>query len=222
MKTEQWEINYKKNKEINKYPFDVIISFWFRNKHLIKKDKNEKFKICELGCGCGNNLAFFAENNCEVYGIDISPSAIDKAKTLFKNKNLKGTLVVGNLLEHNFEDNTFDFVLDRGCFTHNPYHIEECINISYKLLKNSGLFLSMLCGKDHSWLEYELEYKDENIYEIKNKNSPWYNLPLITVNYNDIIYLFKNYKILDVINSKDISEVNKSLISWYYIHCHKI
>lgn len=222
MENEQWEINYKKGLEVNRYPFNVLISFWFRNRHLIKKNKDEKYKICELGCGCGNNLAFFAENDCEVYGIDISPTAIKYAEELFKKKKLKGNFQVGNIINHKFENNYFDLVIDRGCFTHNPYHLSELIDISYKLLKTEGLHFSMICSKDHS--ELESEYKqteNSNIYLIENKDSCWYRLPLLALNENELIEYYNKFKITDVILSSNKSKIKNYNISWFFIYCIK-
>ena len=38
MNNQQWEINYKNGKEVNKYPFDILISFFNNYKYLLKKD----------------------------------------------------------------------------------------------------------------------------------------------------------------------------------------
>ena len=46
-----WEKNYR-NKRYNKYPFDLVVSFIFKNfKNKIRKN----VKVLDLGCGGGNN-----------------------------------------------------------------------------------------------------------------------------------------------------------------------
>ena len=79
---------YGKKLQLNIFPFSEIISY-FKN---LKVEKKNNVKILEIGCGCGNNLSFLAEEGYKVYGVDISKSAISFAKKIFKKKNLKDLL----------------------------------------------------------------------------------------------------------------------------------
>ena len=82
---------YKKNKQINKYPYSSIVSNIFKFTH-----KRDNKKILDIGCGTGNHLKFLAENNFDTYGIDISPSAVNISKDfLFKN-NLQANVKVSD------------------------------------------------------------------------------------------------------------------------------
>lgn len=217
MDNKQWEINYKNGLEINKYPFDCLISFWFRYKHLIKS--NNIIKICEFGCGCGNNLWFFAENGCEVYGIDISETAIMYSKDIFKKKNLNGIFLNTNILNNNFPDDYFDLVIDRGCITHNPGYINECIDESYRILKKGGLFFSFSFMKNHDWLSSGLKI-NKNYYDFKKENHPWFNLPVNVIDEMEIFDLYKKFKILnyDMITHKNIDNQTSSHI---HVYCQK-
>tara|TARA_B100001248_G_scaffold258954_1_gene244145 strand:- start:1416 stop:1679 length:264 start_codon:yes stop_codon:yes gene_type:complete len=83
-----WEDNiYSKNKQINKYPFDKIISYIFQNYGQIDYEKRSEIKILEIGCGTGPNIIFLSENGFDTYGIDISPTAIKFANSQLKQKN---------------------------------------------------------------------------------------------------------------------------------------
>ena len=220
MNNEQWEINYKNGLELNRYPFDCLISFWFKNKHLIPKKNNEKYKICELGCGCGNNLSFFAENNCEVYGIDISPTAIEHSKNLFKKKNLEGYFFVENIINHPFENEYFDLVIDRGCFTHNPEYYNDCINIAHNILKKSGIFFHMLFCRNHSGLEKANKIINNNYYFTSDKSFFWYNLPVIIYSEYTKKIITQKFEILDIINYS-IKNRNKWKDNFCYIYSIK-
>lgn len=220
MENKQWDINYKNNLEINKYPFDALVSFWFNYKYLLKFDKNINIKVCELGCGCGNNLAFFAENNCDVYGIDISETAIEYSEKLFKKKNLKGVFKVGNLINHDFENNFFDIVIDRGCFTHNPGFINKCIEISHNILKKDGLFFSMTFTKNHHLLKDTDKIIINEYYFYKNKNHPWYNLHVNTLNENEILILYEKFHLIDY-NIINVKNINNNIIEYIYIILQK-
>jgi SAM-dependent methyltransferase len=206
MDNKQWEVRYRNNLELNMYPFDGMVSFWFRNKRLITKKTNEKYKICELGCGCGNNLAFFAENDCEVYGIDISPTAIEHAKKMFEKKKLKGHFFVENLINHPFENDYFDLVIERGCFHHNPGFFNECFNTAYSILKPNGLFYSWMYTENNTLLKDADKVINNEYFFYSDHSHYWYNIPLVV--YDDSIYeqyLSKlNIIILDTITNEDI------------------
>ena len=51
------------------------------SKSLIKKPKN--IKLLELGCGTGNFTKKLSLLSDQIYGCDISPKSIDKAKYLY-------------------------------------------------------------------------------------------------------------------------------------------
>lgn len=110
-----WEDHYSKGNFLNKYPFDSIVTFVFRN---FPRDKEKsEIKILEVGCGSGNNLWFAAREGFDVYGIDGSESAIEYAKNRFMNDGLKGEFKAGNFLELNYPDGMFDIILDRAALT---------------------------------------------------------------------------------------------------------
>jgi len=108
-----WETEiYGKGKHLNKYPFDSVVTFLFRN-YPRNKAKNE-VRILEVGSGAGNNLWFAAREGFQVTGIDGSPTAIEFCRKRFQEENLKGNFVVGDFTSLPFEDDTFDIVIDRG------------------------------------------------------------------------------------------------------------
>ena len=83
-----WEKLFKK-RDWGKYPPEDLIRF-------IKEKKNtkikKKLKILEIGCGPGANLNFLKNENLDIYGIDISKTAINKSRKILnlkKNENKK-------------------------------------------------------------------------------------------------------------------------------------
>lgn len=110
-----WETIYEEGRHINKYPWDIVVSFVYRN-YPRNKQRNE-VKIFEIGCGTGNNLWFAAREGFRVAGVDISPTAISYARNRFIQEGLEADLKVGRFSELQFDDNSFDIVLDRGAIT---------------------------------------------------------------------------------------------------------
>ncbi len=141
MKSNHWQKNiYEKNLQINEYPFSDVVSYFKR----LKFSKNKKkIKILEIGCGCGNNLSFLANEGYKVSGVDFSYKAIKIAKQIFKKKKLSSKLEVGNIKKLNWPNEEFDYVFDRAALTHNTYDdIPVIIDEVCRVLKKKGTFVS--------------------------------------------------------------------------------
>jgi 2-polyprenyl-3-methyl-5-hydroxy-6-metoxy-1,4-benzoquinol methylase len=116
-----WENIYSGGSQLNKYPYDQVVSFVFRNRPpSLQGEKEKRINILELGCGAGNNLWFAAREGFNVTGIDISESAIAYAKKRFSDEGLTGTFICGDFSCVNKLEDRFDLVIDRsalGCTT---------------------------------------------------------------------------------------------------------
>jgi SAM-dependent methyltransferase len=110
-----WEEIYGEGKALNRYPFDQVVSFIYRN--YSRSKPRSATRILEIGCGAGNNLWFAAREGFSVAGIDVSQHAIDFANKRFAEDGLKGDLRVGNFDGLPFDGDTYDFVIDRGALT---------------------------------------------------------------------------------------------------------
>ena len=103
-----WEKNYK-NKRYNKYPFDSVVSFIFRN---FNNKKRDKIKILDLGCGGGNNSYFIASEGFDLYAVDGSNESINitRNKLPFYDKN---KIIKSYFQKLPFRKNFFNCVIDR-------------------------------------------------------------------------------------------------------------
>jgi len=106
-----WEKKYSSG-HMERYPWDSVVSFVFRNYPRNKQRKD--VKVLEVGCGTGSNLWFAAREGFSVAGVDGSPSAIEAAQRRFSEDCLSGDLIVADFTKLPFEDNQFDLVIDRG------------------------------------------------------------------------------------------------------------
>jgi len=110
-----WEGIYSEGRALNRYPFDSVVQFIYRNYSRAKP--RVETNILEIGCGAGNNLWFAAREGFTVFGIDGSPSAIKYAQKRLADEGLKGDLRVADFIKLPYEDDTFDFVIDRAALT---------------------------------------------------------------------------------------------------------
>ena len=111
-----WEDQvYGKNQQFSRYPYDIVVSFVYRNYPRTKP--RSEVRILEIGCGSGNNLWFAAREGFSVAGIDGSAAAIDYARRRFDDEGLSGDLRVGDFCALPFADESFDLVVDRGALT---------------------------------------------------------------------------------------------------------
>jgi ubiquinone/menaquinone biosynthesis C-methylase UbiE len=110
-----WEGIYSEGRSLNRYPFDMVVQFIYRN--YPRSKPRAETKILEIGCGAGNNLWFAAREGFNVTGVDSSPSAIEYARKRFADDGLAGDLLVADFTDLSFPDDKFDFVIDRASIT---------------------------------------------------------------------------------------------------------
>jgi SAM-dependent methyltransferase len=89
-------------------------------------------RVLDVGCGAGTDLARFARAGALVSGVDISPSAIELARTNFEQQGLQGDLRVADGERLPFADDTFDLVFAHGVVQYTPDGqrlVDECARV---------------------------------------------------------------------------------------------
>jgi SAM-dependent methyltransferase len=107
-------------------------------------------KALEIGCGTGTNSIWLAENGFEVTGLDLSQTAIDKAKAKVAAAGVKCQLLVGDFLIDQVPGAPFIFAYDRGCL-HALYGAEERSRFASRirnLLEPGGIWHSLSGSTD--------------------------------------------------------------------------
>ena len=101
-----WENEiYKNKKQINKYPFDWVVSS--TNRHIKKKKKLEGL---EIGCGVGNNIPFLLKYGFnKIYGVEGSESACKILKKKFI-KNQSVSIINKDFNKYKYKKKYFDFL----------------------------------------------------------------------------------------------------------------
>lgn len=153
-----FDITWKESKEalythwIRSEPCNQI-QFAFRQHWLVLKsliDTDTLFnggKRCmEVGCGRGTISAYFSDAGYDCTLLDISHSAIDAAKKIFKANDLKATFTIGDTYSLLYPDRSFDIVFSFGLLEH-LQDVESAIKEQLRVLDSGGLFLAYVVPK---------------------------------------------------------------------------
>ncbi len=102
----------------------------------LEKRKINSGTFLDLGTGPGTQASELAKLGFDVTGTDISAKAVEKAKLLFKNVSF----IQDNVLDTKLT-NTFDYIMDRGCF--HVFKPEQRLTFAknvHRLIKPQGLY----------------------------------------------------------------------------------
>jgi ubiquinone/menaquinone biosynthesis C-methylase UbiE len=115
---------------------------------LIESERIRPCRVLDVGCGAGTDAIYLASKGFNVIAIDISHEAIRIAEERAKKANVKVNFTTGDFLEVEFDNESFDFVNDRGCFHHmNPLRREDFAAKVSRILNSQG-FYYLRCWSD--------------------------------------------------------------------------
>ena len=207
-----WETDiYSKGKQLNKYPYDSVISFIFKNYKELSKVEKSKIRVLDLGCGAGNNSLFLSDFGFETYGVDISPSAIKFAKEESERLGKAVNFTTSSFIKLPYEDNFFDLIIDRSTMTCCPEkNLEETINEISRILKINGTLKTFDFFNEFSSDDFKKELKET--YGNINFSNTFIKL------------LNKKFKIeyMEQVNKIYPLNCNQVKISTYNLRCLKI
>ncbi|MFZ7942216.1 MULTISPECIES: class I SAM-dependent methyltransferase [Bacillaceae] len=106
---------------------------------------NEKItnqsNVLDAGCGTGQTAAYlYQQYKAKVFGLEINPIMLEKAKGRFETLQLPIQLIHGSIEEIPFEDHSFDFILSESvlAFVDKPKALKEF----YRVLKSGGRLIA--------------------------------------------------------------------------------
>lgn len=120
---------------------------------LVERGRLKENPVLDVGCGTGENALFLAAKAFEVTGIDVSPTAIQKAKRKAKERKLRATFLAHDALRLSTLGRTFATVIDSGMFhtlddAERPIFAEELA----KALRPGGTyFLACFSEQEPNW-----------------------------------------------------------------------
>jgi SAM-dependent methyltransferase len=109
-------------------------------------DLDPNASCLDLGCGAGSDVVYLAEQGYRVTGVDVSAEALAIAAQRLKTARCEANLVRADVADLPFDDESFDFVTDRGCY----HHVEHSRRRKYarevgRILKPGGRLLLRGC-----------------------------------------------------------------------------
>ncbi|MDO8592413.1 MAG: methyltransferase domain-containing protein [bacterium] len=118
-----WQSNFGKDYiKRNYYTNKALNVFYLNNFGITRADINAEFlknlkinNLLEVGCNVGNQLSLLQSQGFKnLYGMDISPLAVEFSKKRTKNINV----ILGSALDIPFKDAYFDLVFTSGVLIH--------------------------------------------------------------------------------------------------------
>ena len=217
------EIVYNKKQQVNKYPFDRVVSTVFR--HFGSVSNRSEIHILELGCGTANNICFLAQEGFNATGIDGSDAAIEMGNKILKEKGLVAELICQDFTNlSNIKDQSFDMVIDRGSITHNRRKdIENTISGVHRILKYNGIFLSHIFSSQTSSMKYGTNLGDGTFKSFTDGFYAGHPMLFFFASHQDIYDLYESkFTMLSKIHNVDQQMLNKDdLRAMWHLICQK-
>lgn len=100
----------------------------------------------EIGAGTGTNAIWMAERGLDVFGVDVSPLAVERAQAKMEGRTLSCRFAVWDILAAPPHGGPFQFVFDRGCFHvfDEPHERQRFAAQVSAVLAPGGLWLSLI------------------------------------------------------------------------------
>jgi SAM-dependent methyltransferase len=168
------------------------------------KESNKR-TVLDIGCGRGRHSLFLAEMGFDVTATDISPEGIGQLQKEAKRRKLDKNIrtLVCDMLELPFKKNSFDYVLGFHSIFHTDYAgLKKVIAKITDILKESGqLYITFNSKSNPSFRASDNTVIDE--YTVIRNFGIEKGVPHTFLEYNDIIGLLADYKILKMQQIQD-------------------
>ena len=117
---------------------------------VVKEHITNPGKALEIGCGTGTNAIWLAQHGFDVTGLDLSQTAVKRAKAKCAEAGIDCHLFAADFLVEQVPDPPFQFVYDRGCFHvfQSPEERTRYASRVRDLLEPEGIWHSLIGSTD--------------------------------------------------------------------------
>jgi SAM-dependent methyltransferase len=186
---------------------DEFLPVAYRWKNLGKRT------VLDIGCGKGRHSLFLAELGFDVTATDISPEGIEQLRKEIKKRKLESKIktVVCDMLVLPLKNDSFDGVLGFHSIFHTDYAgLKTVIAKITDILKKSGhLYITFNSKSNPSFHASDNTVVDE--YTVIRHFGLEEGIPHTFLEYDDIIELLANYKILKMQQIQDYFDERTSI-----------
>jgi 2-polyprenyl-3-methyl-5-hydroxy-6-metoxy-1,4-benzoquinol methylase len=171
---------------------------------------NDKFNICDFGCGPGLYTTLLAEKGAKITGIDFSTRSINYAKNTAKEKHLEIDYEVRDYLSYK-TDKRFDLITMIMCdyCALSPQQRGVLLQIFCKILKPGGSILL-----DTYTLEAFNRRAEQSIYEVNMLEGFW-----SSEKYYGFLNVFKYEQQKVILDKYTIVEKGKTRVIYNWLQC---
>lgn len=159
----------------NHYVDSSFVSLYFNEMRTLLKKNGKRKRALDFGCSLGINSSFLQEQGFDVYGIDISQTAIEKC--VKQHGFCREKFVAANILQRGqeiwnlFPQVTFDLVIAANVLYYfTGEDIEKVLGQFDDVMSPDGVFYANMCTTRTSFLQHA-EKNQLGMYEVRQAGS---------------------------------------------------
>lgn len=131
-----WDELFKQGEFQQQEPYPLVTEF-----SQLLKERGAR-RVLDLGCGAGRHLVYLAKEGFDVYGVDISGTALEYTRHWLNQEGLAAELKQSDMTALAYPDGFFDAVISIFVIYHGTVEsMTKAIAEIYRVLKAGGLAL---------------------------------------------------------------------------------
>ncbi len=118
---------------------------------VVEKFLPPRATVLDVGCGAGSNVLYLSRSGFRAVGVDISPGAIQAARSRALREGVSADFRVGDVLDLDFPAGKFGGMIDNGCFHTLPVRRRAgYAREAYRILRPGGSFALSWVAREHT------------------------------------------------------------------------